>query len=99
MEKGVSLEENHKGTWCQINPNIFCQEGYCSNCGIYQQSPKMTGLNLLKLAQKRDSKQKEIEMILYSGKAKGMTREVITKAWLKLTREIEPLEAVGFGKN
>ena len=59
----------------------------------------MTDIELIKLAQKMDRKQKEIEMILYSGKAKGMTREAITKAWLKLTREIEPLEAVDFGKN
>ena len=59
----------------------------------------MTEIELISLAQKRDNKQKEIEMILYSGKAKGMTREAITKAWLKLTREIEPLEAVDFGKN
>lgn len=59
----------------------------------------MTEIELLNLAKKRASKQKEIEMILYSGKAKGMTREAITKAWLKLTREIEPLEAVDFGKN
>jgi len=99
MEKRVSLEENHKGTWCEIDPNNFCQEGYCSNCEIYQRSLKMTGLNLLNLAQKRDSKQKEIEMILYSGKAKGMTREAITKAWLKQTRDIEPLEAIDFCKN
>ena len=53
----------------------------------------------IELAQKRDRKQKEVEMILYSGKANGMTREEITKAWLKQTREIEPLEAVDFGKN
>ena len=38
-------------------------------------------------------------MLLYSGKAKGMTREVITKAWLKLTREVEQLEATDFSKN
>jgi hypothetical protein len=38
-------------------------------------------------------------MILYSGKAKNMTREVITKAYLKATRPIELLEAVDFSKN
>ena len=59
----------------------------------------MTDIELITLAQKRERKQKEIEMILYSGKAKGMTREAITKAWLKQTREIEPLEAVDFSKN
>ena len=59
----------------------------------------MTEAELRELAQKRDNKQKEIEMILYSGKAKDMTREAITKAWLKQTREIEPLEAVDFNKN
>lgn len=59
----------------------------------------MTEIELIKLAQQRDGKQKEVEMILYSGKAKGMTREAITKAWLKLTREIEPLEATDFGEN
>ena len=59
----------------------------------------MTEIELIKLAQNRDKKQGEIEMILYSGKAKGMTREAITKAWLKLTRKIEPLEATDFGKN
>ena len=59
----------------------------------------MTELESINLAQNRDKKQGEIEMILYSGKAKGMTREAITKAWLKLTREIEPLEATDFGEN
>ena len=59
----------------------------------------MTEIELIKLAPKRDKKQQEAEMILYSGKAKGMTREAITKAWLKLTREIEPLEAIDFSKN
>jgi len=59
----------------------------------------MTEIELLNLAQKRGSKQKEIEMILYSGKAKGMTREAITKAWLKLTRKIELLEAIDFSEN
>ena len=59
----------------------------------------MTDLEFFELAQKRNREQEGIEMILYSGKAKGMTREAITKAWLKLTREIEPLEAVDFSKN
>ncbi len=59
----------------------------------------MTELESINLAQNRDKKQGEIEMILYSGKAKGMTREAITKAWLKQTREIEPLEATDFCKN
>ena len=59
----------------------------------------MTEIELLKLAQDRKEKQEEIEMILYSGKAKDMTREVITKAWLKQSREIESLEAIDFSKN
>ena len=59
----------------------------------------MTALEFINLAQNRDKKQGEIEMILYSGKAKGMTREAITKAWLKLTRDLEPLEATDFSKN
>ena len=59
----------------------------------------MTEIELLNLAQIRDNKQKGMEMILYSGKAKDMTREAITKAWLKQTREIEPLESVDFCKN
>ena len=59
----------------------------------------MTEMELKNLAQRRDRKQEEIKMILYSGKAKGMTREAITKAWLKQTREIEPLDAVDFGIN
>ena len=28
-------EENHKGSWCNINPSVFCQEGSCSECEIY----------------------------------------------------------------
>ena len=59
----------------------------------------MTEIELINLAQNRDKKQGEIEMILYAGKAKDMTREAITKAWLKQTREIEPLEATDFSKN
>ena len=59
----------------------------------------MTEIELVNLAQNRDRKQGEIEMILYSGKAKGMTREAITKAWLKRTRELELLEATDFGQN
>ncbi len=38
-------------------------------------------------------------MILFKGKAKNMTREAITKAWLKATRPIEPFESVDFSKN
>ncbi len=25
-------ETNHKGKWCVYYPDVFCQEGYCSNC-------------------------------------------------------------------
>jgi len=59
----------------------------------------MTEIELIKLAQKRNQKQEEIEMLLYSGKAKGMTREAITRAYLKATRPIELLETVDFSKN
>lgn len=27
---------NHKGEWCWVNPNIFCQEGFCVECQIYK---------------------------------------------------------------
>lgn len=39
------------------------------------------------------------KMIVYKGKAKDLTRQSISKAWLKFTRPIEPLEPVDFGKN
>jgi len=38
--KGEMMLKNHKGEWCQVNPNIFCQEGYCSNCEVYRRSLK-----------------------------------------------------------
>ena len=38
-------------------------------------------------------------MILYNGKAKNLTRELITWLWLQHTRLIEPLESVDFSKN
>ncbi len=38
-------------------------------------------------------------MILFKGKANNMTREAITKACLKATRPVEPLESVDFSKN
>lgn len=38
-------------------------------------------------------------MLIYKGKAKYFTLETITKAWLKLTRPIERLEAGDFSKN
>ena len=27
---------SNKGNWCKLNPNPYCQEGYCSGCEIYQ---------------------------------------------------------------
>jgi len=44
--------ENHKGEWCVINPNIFCQEGYCSECQIYKDH-----LNASELASQEINKQ------------------------------------------
>lgn len=38
-------------------------------------------------------------MILYVGKAKGLTREAITRVYLKATKPIEQLEALDFSKN
>ena len=28
------MEQNHKGTWCMVDSNLFCQEGFCSECEI-----------------------------------------------------------------
>lgn len=33
-----SLDVEHKGDWCWVNPKIFCQENYCPGCEIYQRS-------------------------------------------------------------
>ena len=38
-------------------------------------------------------------MILYKGKAKNMTKEAITRVYLKATYPIKPLEARDFSKN
>jgi hypothetical protein len=32
------LNMYHKGYYCWIKTNMFCQEGYCSNCIIYQEA-------------------------------------------------------------
>lgn len=29
--------ENHKGDWCPYRPSVFCQEGYCSGCHVYDE--------------------------------------------------------------
>ena len=29
------LLENHKAHWCPYD-GLFCQEGYCEDCGVYQ---------------------------------------------------------------
>lgn len=26
---------NHKGTWCWMDRNVFCQEGWCKDCIVY----------------------------------------------------------------
>ncbi len=28
---------NHRGEFCWINPNLFCQEGRCPNCQVYNE--------------------------------------------------------------
>ncbi len=38
-------------------------------------------------------------MIVYTGKAKNLTRQAISIAWLRFTRPVEPLEPVDFSKN
>ena len=38
--KGEIMLKNHKGEFCQVNRNLFCQEGYCSECEIYQRRSK-----------------------------------------------------------
>lgn len=58
----------------------------------------MTEIDLIKLAQKRNKKQEEIEMILYSGKAKNMTYKELYLAW-HYGRPVERLEPCDFCKN
>ncbi|MBA7466758.1 hypothetical protein ES707_01948 [subsurface metagenome] len=36
-----NLPVNHKGTWCCVNPRIFCQEGFCSSCQIWYDFTRM----------------------------------------------------------
>ena len=33
----VKREEliNHKGTWCWVKKDLFCQEGNCSECEVF----------------------------------------------------------------
>lgn len=34
---GPSMSElNHKGDWCYFIQDFLCQEGYCSECNIFQ---------------------------------------------------------------
>ena len=33
---------SHKGRWCVIVPEIFCQEGYCSECQICKDNSERT---------------------------------------------------------
>ena len=28
------MNDNHKGSWCIYNEEIFCQEGYCGGCNL-----------------------------------------------------------------
>ena len=72
----------HKGTWC-IYQTVFCQEGFCSDCYL----TTGTGINY-----------NGGKMILYKGKAKGMTNKELWLAW-KFGRPIENLEAVDFSRN
>lgn len=29
-----AIEVNHKGSWCPVKTDLFCQEGYCSGCAV-----------------------------------------------------------------
>lgn len=29
------MQTNHKGTWCMVQEDLFCQEGYCPGCLIF----------------------------------------------------------------
>ena len=31
------LTQSHKGQWCWVRNNVFCQEGFCLNCQIYRE--------------------------------------------------------------
>jgi hypothetical protein len=35
--------EYHKGEWCIHYPDVFCQEGYCSNCYLDKGGKMITG--------------------------------------------------------
>ena len=35
LTKGDVMLKSHKGEFCWINPNVFCQEGVCERCYIY----------------------------------------------------------------
>ena len=38
------LKVDHKGTWCWIRHRLFCQEGFCRRCQIYDEYSRITGL-------------------------------------------------------
>jgi len=60
------MPTNHKGEWCPYNVNIFCQEGYCSECNIAKDNEiGYNGGNMIKGI----------------CKAKDLIKE-ITKAWV-----------------
>lgn len=29
------LSQNNKGTWCWVRQSLFCQEGWCTECEIF----------------------------------------------------------------
>ena len=38
------LKVNHKGNWCWIRHRLFCQEGFCRGCQIYDEYSRITRL-------------------------------------------------------
>ncbi len=54
--KGEMMLKNHKGEFCWINPNLFCQEGYCSNCETYRRSLKNDRVRIDKSSPKSGQK-------------------------------------------
>lgn len=68
---------NHKGTWCIYHPEIFCQEGYCSECELAKDKEiNYNGGNmeyLERLAQIRNEKLATLRGIC---KAKDLKREI-----------------------
>ncbi len=38
------LKINHKGTWCWIEQDLFCEPGFCSRCQVYDEYSQITKL-------------------------------------------------------